>query len=124
MSNIRYIYDQTQAGRPLATVLDEVYPGADPKYWRVILAGYNPDAKPRRPRPSGAGVASRAGCSRKAAQAAAVARALTVLVERVNNRPEMTEAEMVEADRLWAAQHDEQPFVSGPDWDCGLQVPL
>jgi len=92
----------------------------------VILANYNPDAAPAKPRRKPARRSGSTHCSRKASQAAAVARALATLVERVNTRPQMTEAEMVEADRLWAAQHDldEPTFVSGPDWDCGLQVPL
>lgn len=99
MSSIHHIYTQVKAGRSLEAVLDETYPGADPRFWRTIIANYNPDKAPKQPRRT---PRRRAGSSsRKTNYAAAVVgRAMAELVERVNG------------------EADEQIFVSGPEWDA------
>lgn len=129
--SIHDIYTRVQAGANLETVLEETYPGADAKYWRTILANYNPNKVPSRRRTPRRRAGSR---SRKVNHAAQViGRSMLELVERVNGSEDeqtfvsgidwdaphqMTEAEMEEADRLWLAQHGLADQADWPEPVC------
>lgn len=117
MSSIHQIYTQVKAGRSLEAVIEETYPGADPRFWRTIIANYNPDKAPAKRRPARRRAGSR---SRKVNHAArVVARSMATLVERVNSEDEpkiFSAQKMAVIDAKWRMDH--------PADDCGMDAPL
>lgn len=78
MTIIERVYRDVKSGVALEDAIPE---GADPKYWRRILAGYTPNKAPKKPRPYRDNGRRKSSKSR---MQSVVNRATLTLVERVN----------------------------------------